>query len=104
VGIIAQRTVAGRNTAMSEGETEVADFLGRYADLKTEAGHQRVVRQAHRGKRASALYTTALLASDLAPGFDVRRKQSARFQGEIRGYAQEHMSSDFGWSENSKSG
>ena len=25
-------------------ETEVADFLGRYADLKTEAGHQRVVR------------------------------------------------------------
>ena len=25
-------------------EMEVADFLGRYSDLKTEAGHQRVVR------------------------------------------------------------
>ena len=28
-------------------ETEVADFLGRYADLKTEAGRQRVVRHGH---------------------------------------------------------
>src|SRR5438874_10232402 len=26
---------------------EVADFLGRYSDLKTEAGHQRVVRHGH---------------------------------------------------------
>ena len=28
-------------------ETEVADFLGRYTDLKTETGHQRVVRHGH---------------------------------------------------------
>ena len=32
-------------------ETEVADFLGRYADLKTEAGHQRVVRHGHLPER-----------------------------------------------------
>src|SRR5436190_22495540 len=30
---------------------EVADFLGRYADLKTEAGHQRVVRHGHLPER-----------------------------------------------------
>ena len=28
-------------------EMEVADFLGRYADLKTKAGHQRIVRHGH---------------------------------------------------------
>ena len=32
-------------------ETEVADFLGRYADLKTEVGHQRVVRHGHLPER-----------------------------------------------------
>ena len=32
-------------------ETEVADFLGRYADLKTAAGHQRVVRHGHLPER-----------------------------------------------------
>jgi len=32
-------------------ETEVADFLGRYADLKTTAGHQRVVRHGHLPER-----------------------------------------------------
>jgi hypothetical protein len=32
-------------------EMEVADFLGRYADLKTEAGHQRVVRHGHLPER-----------------------------------------------------
>src|SRR5437588_9005776 len=32
-------------------ETDVADFLGRYADLKTEAGHQRVVRHGHLPER-----------------------------------------------------
>src|SRR5213079_2912250 len=30
---------------------EVADFLGRHADLKTEAGHQRVVRHGHLPER-----------------------------------------------------
>ncbi len=33
-------------------EMEVADFLGRYADLKTKAGHQRVVRHGHLPERA----------------------------------------------------
>ena len=33
-------------------ETEVADFLGRYADLKTEAGRRRVVRHGHLPERA----------------------------------------------------
>ena len=32
-------------------EREVADFLGRYAELKTEAGHQRVVRHGHLPER-----------------------------------------------------
>ena len=32
-------------------ETEVADFLGRHADLKTETGHQRVVRHGHLPER-----------------------------------------------------
>ena len=32
-------------------ETEVADFLGRYTDLKTETGHQRVVRHGHLPER-----------------------------------------------------
>jgi putative transposase len=32
-------------------ETEVADFPGRYANLKTEAGHQRVVRHGHLPER-----------------------------------------------------
>src|SRR3989337_2510063 len=32
-------------------ETEVADFLGRYADLTTEAGRQRVVRHGHLPER-----------------------------------------------------
>jgi transposase-like protein len=32
-------------------ETEVADFLNRYADVKTEAGHQRVVRHGHLPER-----------------------------------------------------
>ena len=32
-------------------ETEVADFLGRYADLKTETGQQRVVRHGHLPER-----------------------------------------------------
>ncbi len=32
-------------------ETEVADFLGRYADLKTETGRQRVVRHGHLPER-----------------------------------------------------
>ena len=32
-------------------ETEVADFLARHADLKTEAGHQRVVRHGHLPER-----------------------------------------------------
>jgi putative transposase len=32
-------------------ETAVADFLGRYADLKTEAGRQRVVRRGHLPER-----------------------------------------------------
>jgi len=32
-------------------EMEVADFLGRYSDLKTEAGHQRVVRHGHLPER-----------------------------------------------------
>jgi hypothetical protein len=33
-------------------ETEVADFLGRYPDLKTEARHRRVVRHGHICPRA----------------------------------------------------
>jgi len=33
-------------------EMEVADFLERYADLKTKAGHQRVVRHGHLPERA----------------------------------------------------
>ena len=32
-------------------ETEVADFLERYTDLKTKAGHQRVVRHGHLPER-----------------------------------------------------
>ena len=32
-------------------ETEVADFLGCYADLKTAGGHQRVVRHGHLPER-----------------------------------------------------
>lgn len=32
-------------------EVEVADFLSRYADLKTEMGHRRVVRHGHLPKR-----------------------------------------------------
>jgi putative transposase len=32
-------------------EMEVADFLGRYSDLKTKAGHQRVVRHGHLPER-----------------------------------------------------
>ena len=32
-------------------EAEVADFLSRYADLKTEAGHERVVRHGHLPER-----------------------------------------------------
>jgi transposase-like protein len=32
-------------------ETEVTDFLGRHAELKTEAGHQRVVRHGHLPER-----------------------------------------------------
>ena len=32
-------------------EMEVADFLGRYADLKTKAGHRRVVRHGHLPER-----------------------------------------------------
>ena len=32
-------------------EMEVADFLGRYADLKTAAGHQRIVRHGHLPER-----------------------------------------------------
>ena len=32
-------------------ETEVADFLGQYADLKTETGRQRVVRHGHLPER-----------------------------------------------------
>ncbi len=32
-------------------ETEVADFLGKHSDLKTEAGHQRVVRHGHLPER-----------------------------------------------------
>ena len=33
-------------------EAEVADFLGKHADLKTEDGHQRVVRHGHLPERA----------------------------------------------------
>ncbi len=33
-------------------EAEVADFLEQYADLKTEDGHQRVVRHGHLPERA----------------------------------------------------
>jgi transposase-like protein len=32
-------------------ETEVAEFLGRHADLKTEAGHKRIVRHGHLPER-----------------------------------------------------
>src|SRR6202051_2261538 len=32
-------------------EAEVADFLGKHADLKTEEGHQRVVRHGHLPER-----------------------------------------------------
>ena len=32
-------------------ETEVADFLGRHADLKTKTGHQRIVRHGHLPER-----------------------------------------------------
>jgi hypothetical protein len=32
-------------------EAEVADFLGKHADLKTEDGHQRVVRHGHLPER-----------------------------------------------------
>jgi hypothetical protein len=32
-------------------EAEVADFLGKYADLKTQGGHQRVVRHGHLPER-----------------------------------------------------
>ena len=32
-------------------EAEVADFLGKHADLKTEDGHQRVVRLGHLPER-----------------------------------------------------
>ena len=32
-------------------EIEVADFLKRYADLKTKAGHQRIVRHGHLPER-----------------------------------------------------
>ena len=39
-------------------ETEVAEFLAKHADLKTETGHQRVVRHGHlpcdRGERVVA--------------------------------------------------
>ena len=42
----------GARTLLTQAvETEVADFLGRYADLKTEAGHQRVVRHGHLPER-----------------------------------------------------
>ena len=33
-------------------EAEVADFLGRYADLKTSQGHRRIVRHGHLPERA----------------------------------------------------
>jgi hypothetical protein len=32
-------------------EAEVADFLGKYADLKTADGHQRIVRHGHLPER-----------------------------------------------------
>ncbi len=32
-------------------EAEVADFLGRYADLKTSQGHRRIVRHGHLPER-----------------------------------------------------
>ena len=42
-------------------ETEVSDFLGRYADLKTEAGHQRVVRHPPHQLAAFLLHALAVL-------------------------------------------
>jgi hypothetical protein len=49
-------------------ETEVADFLGRYTDLKTEAGRQRVVRHGHLPEReispSPAAAVTAFAVSD----------------------------------------
>ena len=42
----------GARTLLTQAvETEVADFLGRYADLKTETGRQRVVRHGHLPER-----------------------------------------------------
>src|SRR2546423_3285214 len=42
----------GAHALLTEAvEMEVADFLGRYSDLKTEAGHQRVVRHGHLPER-----------------------------------------------------
>ena len=41
-----------RALLMQAVETEVADFLGRYADLKTEEGGQRIVRHGHLPERA----------------------------------------------------
>ena len=38
----------GARTLLAQAvEAEVADFLGKHADLKTEDGHQRVVRHGH---------------------------------------------------------
>ena len=44
-------------------QMEVADFLGRYADLKTEAGHQRVVRHGHLPERENDRHRTGGCAS-----------------------------------------
>ena len=42
----------GARTLLAQAvEAEVADFLGRHADLKTADGHQRVVRHGHLPER-----------------------------------------------------
>jgi hypothetical protein len=62
-------------------ETEVADFLGRYADLKTEAGHQRVVRHGHLPERE--------IMTGMALGMTFKLAQSAETSwNRVRGYNQ----------------
>jgi putative transposase len=49
-------------------EAEVADFLGKHADLKTEDGHQRVVRHGQAGTLLTASFRPRLATTPLLFG------------------------------------
>ena len=63
-------------------QTEVADFLGRYTDLKTETGHQRVVRHGHLPEFAPA---EVVLAAPIEIRFGLN-KTILHAKGEVKRY------------------